>query len=120
MFFTRHERSVSPSGGSILITSAPKSASCKVSTLHATSRDRSTTRTPFRGPRASGVKVFLTGFIIVFRTASLLRMIGAGQSSALAHDHDCAARGHEKTRHWSGALPAKNSKHALSFERPLS
>src|ERR1051325_1590943 len=58
---TRHERKVSPSGGSTLITSAPKSASCKVSTLPATRRDRSITRTPFRGPRASGVKLFLEG-----------------------------------------------------------
>src|SRR5262249_52903010 len=63
MPFTRHERSVSPSGGSILITSAPKSASCRVRMLPATRRDRSTTRTPFRGPRASGVKFFLAGFL---------------------------------------------------------
>src|SRR5215207_1021071 len=61
MPLTRHERSVSPSGGSILITSAPKSASCSVRTLPATRRDRSITRTPFRGPRASGVKLFFDG-----------------------------------------------------------
>src|SRR5882672_2189682 len=63
MPLTRHERKVSPSGGSILITSAPKSASCKVRMLPATSRDRSTTRTPFRGPRADGVKGFCAGFL---------------------------------------------------------
>src|SRR3977135_4463443 len=63
MPLTRHERSVSPSGGSILITSAPKSANCRVKILPATRRDRSTTRTPFRGPRAWGVKVFFAGFL---------------------------------------------------------
>src|SRR5216684_8538926 len=63
MPLTRHERSVSPSGGSILITSAPKSANCKVRMLPATRRDRSTTRTPFRGPRADGLKVFFAGFL---------------------------------------------------------
>src|SRR3984893_6039688 len=57
----RPARSVSPSGGSILITSAPKSANCRVRILPATSRERSTTRTPFRGPRAEGVKVFFAG-----------------------------------------------------------
>src|SRR5215217_1998123 len=61
MPLTRHERSVSPSGGSILITSAPKSASCNVSTLPATRRERSITRTPLRGPRAWGVKDFFEG-----------------------------------------------------------
>src|SRR5882724_1762077 len=61
MPLTRHERKVSPSGGSTLITSAPKSASCKVRMLPATSRDRSTTRTPFRGPRAAGSSVFFEG-----------------------------------------------------------
>src|SRR5262245_20044616 len=63
MPLTRHERSVSPSGGSILITSAPKSASCKVRTLPATKRDKSITRTPLRGPRASGVTIFFAGFL---------------------------------------------------------
>src|SRR5882757_10705634 len=61
MPLTRHERSVSPSGGSILITSAPKSASCSVRMLPATRRDRSTTRTPLKGPRADGVKGFFDG-----------------------------------------------------------
>src|SRR6266852_3453158 len=61
MPLTRHERSVSPSCGSNLNTSAPKSANCSVRILPATSRDRSTTRTPFRGPRAEGVKVFFAG-----------------------------------------------------------
>src|SRR5262245_8121770 len=63
MPLTRHERSVSPSGGSTLITSAPKSASCRVRMLPATRRDRSTTRTPFRGPCACGVKDFWAGFL---------------------------------------------------------
>src|SRR5260370_37200745 len=61
MPFTRHERKVSPSGGSILITSAPKSASWSVRMLPATSRDRSTTRIPFKGPRAVGSSVFFEG-----------------------------------------------------------
>src|ERR1700730_18522175 len=63
MPLTFHERNVSPSGGSILITSAPKSASCRLRMLPATRRDRSTMRTPFRGPRACGVRVFFAGFL---------------------------------------------------------
>src|SRR5262245_22184192 len=63
MPLTRQERRVSPSGGSTLMTSAPKSASCRVRMLPATRRDRSTTRIPFRGPRASGVKAFREGFL---------------------------------------------------------
>src|SRR6266404_5928246 len=63
MPLTRHERNVSPSAGSILITSAPKSASCSVRILPATRRDRSTTRTPSRGPRAAGSKGRLAGFL---------------------------------------------------------
>src|SRR5258708_22013709 len=72
MPLTRHERSVSPSAGSILITSARKSASCKVSTLRATRRDRSTTRTPSRGPRAVVSKERLTGFLAIGFLANVL------------------------------------------------
>src|SRR5215472_413268 len=61
MPLTFHERSVSPSGGSILITSAPKSASCRVRMLPATRRDRSTTRTPFSGPDAPGSRALREG-----------------------------------------------------------
>src|SRR5260370_694298 len=39
------------------------SSSCRVRMLPATRRDRSTTRTPFRGPRAEGVKGFFEGFL---------------------------------------------------------
>src|SRR5262249_51084277 len=71
MPLTRHERSVSPSGGSILITSAPKSASCRVRMLPATRRDKSTTRTPFRGPRAEGLKGCFLGCLVMVRSADL-------------------------------------------------
>jgi hypothetical protein len=53
--FVFQARSVSPAGGSTLITSAPKSASTWVSVLPATRRDRSSTRTPRSAPHACGV-----------------------------------------------------------------
>src|SRR5215471_11679661 len=53
---SRQSRSGSPAGGSTLTTSAPKSASCRESMLPATRRDRSSTRMPSSGPRASGSK----------------------------------------------------------------
>src|SRR5689334_2288082 len=88
MPLTFHERSVSPSGGSILITSAPKSASCRVRMLPATRRDRSTTRTPFRGPRASGVSVFLAGLLanvlLEVRQRPLHRLLRSGGVVAAA------------------------------------
>src|SRR5690606_23198952 len=47
----RQLRSESPSpGDSTLTTSAPRSASCRVSILPATTRERSTTRKPASGP----------------------------------------------------------------------
>ena len=52
--FVCQARSVSPAGGSTLITSAPKSPSSCVSVLPATRRDRSSTRTPSSGPLAAG------------------------------------------------------------------
>src|SRR4029077_12531442 len=88
MPLTRHERKVSPSGGSILITSAPKSASCRVRTLPATRRDRSTTRTPFRGPLASGVSGFFAGFLanvlLEVRHRALHRLLRGGGVVAAA------------------------------------
>src|SRR5213078_2077191 len=45
-------------GSSIFKTSAPKSASCEDTALPATSRDRSTTRTPSSGQAASGSNDF--------------------------------------------------------------
>ena len=52
---SRQSRSVSPvPGDSTFTTSAPKSASCRLSMLPATSREKSSTRTPRSGPRRSG------------------------------------------------------------------
>jgi len=57
-------RSGSPlPGSSILITSAPKSASCEETALPATSRDMSTTRMPSSGQAASGSKDLCGMFI---------------------------------------------------------
>src|ERR1044071_7523227 len=57
MLSVRQSRKGSPlRGSSILITSAPKSASCRLSMLPATSRDRSSTRMPESGTFASGRK----------------------------------------------------------------
>src|SRR5437764_10643596 len=88
MPFTRHDRSVSPSGGSILITSAPKLASCRVRMLPATRRDRSITRTPFRGPRAFGVRAFLAGLLanvlLEVGQRALHRLLGGGGVPAAA------------------------------------
>ena len=48
---SRQSRSVSPRpGDSTFTTSAPKSASCRLSMLPATSREKSSTRTPRSGP----------------------------------------------------------------------
>src|SRR5262249_28256735 len=52
---SRQSRSVSPRPGvSTFTTSAPKSASCRLSMLPATSREKSSTRTPSSGPARSG------------------------------------------------------------------
>ena len=52
---SRQSRSVSPvPGDSTFTTSAPKSASCRLSMLPATSREKSSTRTPRSGPSRSG------------------------------------------------------------------
>ena len=52
---SRQSRRVSPRpGASTFTTSAPKSASWRLSMLPATSREKSSTRTPRSGPSASG------------------------------------------------------------------
>ena len=52
---SRQSRSVSPRPGvSTFTTSAPKSASCRLSILPATSREKSSTRTPSSGPGRPG------------------------------------------------------------------
>src|SRR5215468_9912782 len=52
---SRQSRRVSPRPGvSTLTTSAPKSASCRLSMLPATSREKSSTRTPSSGPGRPG------------------------------------------------------------------
>src|SRR4030095_1073276 len=57
---SRQSRSVSPRPGvSPFTTSAPKSASCRLSILPATSREKSSTRTPSSGPGRPGSKVTL-------------------------------------------------------------
>src|SRR5262249_53223249 len=54
---SRQSRSVSPRpGDSTLTTSAPKSASWRLSMLPATSREKSRTRTPRRGPSRSAAR----------------------------------------------------------------
>ncbi len=71
---SRQSRSVSPvPGDSTLTTSAPKSASCRLSMLPATSREKSSTRTPRSGPSASGVNGCLGMGIAVSWRASVLR-----------------------------------------------
>src|SRR5271167_1555661 len=56
--------------------------------LPATRRDRSTTRTPFRGPRASGVSGFFAGFLanvlLEVRQGALHRLLGGGGVPAAA------------------------------------
>ena len=67
---------VALSGSSILMTSAPKSASCEATALPATSRDRSTTRMPSSGQAASGSNDFsgtLIGRPILFAAAPYIR-----------------------------------------------
>ena len=57
---SRQSRSVSPRPGvSTFTTSAPKSASWRLSMLPATSREKSSTRTPSSGPGRPGSKVTL-------------------------------------------------------------
>src|SRR5215468_9573342 len=66
---SRQSRSVSPRpGDSTLTTSAPKSASWRLSMLPATSREKSRTRTPRSGPSRSGSKA-CRGMAIVLRRA---------------------------------------------------
>src|SRR5262249_53336309 len=88
MPLTRQERSVSPSGGSTLMTSAPKSASCSVRMLPATRRDRSTTRIPLSGPRAVGSNDRLAGCLANVLGHELQgashRLLGGGRVVAAA------------------------------------
>src|SRR2546425_4351677 len=52
---SRQSRSVSPRpGASTFTTSAPRSASCRLSMLPATRREKSSTRTPWSGPSTVG------------------------------------------------------------------
>ena len=76
---SRQSRSVSPvPGDSTLTTSAPKSASCRLSMLPATSREKSSTRTPRSGPSASGVNGCLgMGIAVSWRVSVLRRTRGA-------------------------------------------
>src|SRR5690349_9228792 len=71
MLLVRQSRNGSPlRGSSILITSAPKSASCRLTMLPATSRDRSSTRMPSSGQVASGRKGrIIWAFFVLLRHA---------------------------------------------------
>src|SRR5215468_679240 len=88
MPLTRQERSVSPSGGSTLTNSAPKSASCSVRILPATRRERSTTRIPLSGPRAAGSNDRLAGCLANVLGHELQgaghRLVGGGRVVAAA------------------------------------
>src|SRR6266852_4199490 len=57
-------RVVSPSGGSTLITSAPRSPSCCAAHGPSTTVVQSTTRTPFRGPDMTAILVQVGVFFL--------------------------------------------------------
>src|SRR5882757_9650651 len=71
------KRETSGPGGSILMTSAPRSSNVRAHSGPASTREKSTTRTPERGPLTSAPREFgLAGAVLAERGQTDLEVLG--------------------------------------------